>query len=168
MFQNRVELYATPTGANPMDLFRTLTSEYAELNGNPDYMARMPDANTIVVLHSSGIVVEARWHGNFMNVYIEAPGRLQGTGRVLGICGNFDGNPNNDFFNRATPGTPVSGNPNSGAVQAALQSCELHSYLNWPGVMQGLKLWGKQQVVLCTRPHLLNPPMYSFHIVCFF
>ena len=130
MFQDHAELYETPVGNSPMDLFGSVTKEYTRLNENPDYMIKLSNKRpfTIIVVHASGIVVEARWQKkNYMNVYIDAPGRLRGKGRLRGICGNFDGNRDNDFFDRATPEIPVTGHTNSPAVQAAVQTCELHS-----------------------------------------
>ena len=129
MYQDRAELYETPIGDAPVNLFGTLTREYTRLNGDPDYMIKLISTSSIMVVHISGIVVEATWRGTYMNVNIGAPGSLLGSGRLRGIYGNFDGNAGNDFFNRATPQIPVTGGTNSAAVQAALQSCELHSDL---------------------------------------
>ena len=83
-------------------------NDFTAADENYIYWFKRHSSRELTALHNSGISIRATWHFSFMNVHLSAPAELRNSGRVRGIFGNYDGDPNNEFVTRDNPNMPIT------------------------------------------------------------
>ena len=124
IYEGQFALYKTVGEGSPENILDQLQPSYSpDISGQ--FLMRRSGGQSIQVLSSTGIVIDARWYNKYMDLRLEVPGRYRGTNRVRGIFGNFDRDSTNDFSYRNTPNTPLSNNINDQQIFNIIQTCKV-------------------------------------------
>ena len=122
VYEGQFALYKTVGEGSPSDVTHDLASSYSPDSSGQLLMRRI--GTSIQVLSSTGIIIDARWYGTYMDLRMDIPGRYRGTNRIRGIYGNFDRDSTNDFAYRNEPNVPLSNNINDRQIFDIIQTCK--------------------------------------------
>ena len=124
VYEGQFALYKTVGEGSPSDVTDNLTPSYSP-DSSGQFLMRRFGASSIQVLSSTGIIIDASWHGKYMNLKMDISGKYRSTNRVRGIYGNLDGDQTNDFSYRNEPNVALSSNINEQQIFSIIQTCKI-------------------------------------------